>query len=280
MPGVVATPGGLGGATNREGTMDGRGPIDAVVFDLDGVVTRTAGAHRAAWRTLFDGFLRGRAGREGTAFEPFTDADYRTHVDGRPRPDGVRTFLAARGIELPEGSDDDPPGADTVTGLGRRKNELFGAAIRDAGVEVDAGAVRFVGELRGAGIPVGVASSSRNARLVLETAGLADLFEARVDGEVSARLGLAGKPAPDIFLACLHELGVDDPARAVVLEDAVAGVEAGRAGGFGLVIGVDRGDSAAALREHGADWVIQDFAEVTLDRVARRLRERSGAGAP
>lgn len=247
--------------------MSGAAPrLAAAVFDLDGVVTRTGRIHLTAWKRLFDEYLRSRETRFGDPFRPFTDAEYRTHVDGRPRYDGVRTFLTSRGIALEEGTPDDPPDRETVAGLGNRKNRLFGELLDEAGAEVDEEAVRFIRELREGGVQVGVASSSRNTARVLEAAGLGELFQARVDGVVSARLGLPGKPAPDIFLECLARLGVDDPARALMVEDAVAGVRAGRSGGFGLVLGVDRGENAVPLRNAGADWIIRDFREVSVER--------------
>ena len=253
---------------------------EAAVFDLDGVITLTARVHAAAWKELFDGYLRERARRRGEPFRPFdAEGDYRAHVDGRPRYDGVRAFLASRGIALPEGAPDDPPEAETVAGLGNRKNAIFLAALRRMGAEVDGEAVRFVRALRERGVRVGVASSSRNCREILERAGLADLFQARVDGVESARLGLRGKPRPDIFLRCLELLGGRDPARAMVVEDAVSGVEAGRAGGFGLVLGIDRGGSGAALRGHGADHVVRGFGEVSPEWVEAWFARR-GAGGP
>lgn len=250
---------------------------DAAVFDLDGVVTFTVRLHREAWTQLFDEFLRSRAEATGEPFRPFTAADYRAFVDGRPRLDGIRTFLASRGIALPEGMPGDPPDAHTVAGLGHRKNRIFRDLLEERGVEVDDDAVRFIRELRDRGVRVGVASSSKNTALILERAGLADLFEARVDGLVSEELRLPGKPAPDIFLVCLERLGARDPARAIVAEDALSGVEAGRAGGFGLVLGVDRGGQAIALRERGADWVVRSFRELSPDDVERyfeNLRHR------
>lgn len=249
----------------------------AAVFDLDGVVTFTARVHFAAWKELFDEFLRERSRETGEPLHPFTEADYRDHVDGLPRHDGVRGFLASRGITLPEGGPSDAPQARTVSGLAERKNEVFQAQIRSIGVDIDEEAVRLIQELRSRGIVVGVASSSRNTPLILETAGLDDLFDARVDGSVAERLRLAGKPEPDIFLACLDLLGGHDPARALVVEDAVAGVEAGRAGGFGLVLGVDRGGRAIALREHGADWVVRGFADVTYERLDTYFHNREHA---
>jgi alpha,alpha-trehalase len=259
--------------TTRGTTRTGGPPPQAVVFDLDGVVTFTARRHLAAWKDTFDAFLEARAARTGERPTPFTDDDYRAHVDGRPRFDGVRAFLAARDIELPEGGLGDPADRETVHGLGNRKNELFRERVRRDGVEVDPEAVRFAEALRDAGIRVGVASSSRNTELVLEAAGLTDLFEARVDGVVSERLGLRGKPAPDIFVACLERLGDADPSASVIIEDALVGVEAGRAGGFGLVLGVDRGGRAIPLREHGADWVVPGFGGVGVARVRAWFRE-------
>jgi alpha,alpha-trehalase len=242
-------------------------PPDAVVFDLDGVVTFTARLHFAAWKDMFDAFLEARADREGVPFQPFTEAEYRAHVDGRPRYDGVRTFLASREIVLPEGELDDPPERETVRGLGYRKNEIFRQRVLCDGVEVDPEAIRLAKELRASGVHVGVASSSRNTALVLESAGLDGLFDARVDGVVSKRLRLRGKPAPDIFRACLDIMDCPDPTSAVVVEDALAGVEAGRAGDFGLVLGVDRVGRAIKLREHGADWVVRGFEGVGVDHL-------------
>jgi alpha,alpha-trehalase len=254
---------------------DSPGP-DAAVFDLDGVVTFTARVHAAAWKTLFDEYLRARQQRHGEPFRPFdADADYRAYVDGKPRYDGVQSFLEARGIAIPWGMPSDPPDRETVCGLGNRKNALFNANIQELGVAVDEHAVRFLRELRQRGIRVGLASSSKNALPILERAGLAGLFEAVVDGLVSERLGLQGKPRPDIFLTCLEILGRIPARRALVVEDAIAGVEAGRLGGFGLVLGVDRHGEAASLLAHGADWVIRDFREITADQVAEYFRARA-----
>ncbi|HLU68527.1 MAG TPA: trehalose-phosphatase [Kofleriaceae bacterium] len=255
--------------------------LEAAVFDLDGVVTLTAHVHRAAWKEMFDQFLAARPRAAGEDHRPFTEADYLAHVDGRPRSDGVRAFLASRGITLPEGAPDDPPGAETVQGLARRKDERFLALVERSGVEVDHGAVRFARDLRAAGVRVGLASSSRNAGLLLRRAGLASLFEARVDGVVSADLRLRGKPAPDIFAECARRLGVTDLARALVIEDASSGVAAARAGGFGLVIGVDRGGNWLRLREAGADWIVRGGDELTVAGaqalVAGRERARPNA---
>jgi len=218
--------------------------------------------HAAAWKQMFDAFLRERAERTGERFVPFDPvADYDEYVDGKPRHDGVRSFLASRGIELPEGEPSDPPNATTIHGLGNRKNDLVLALIERQGVEPYEGSVRFVRAARDAGLRRAVVSSSANCRQVLEAAGIADLFEVRVDGIVAERERLEGKPAPDTFLAAARALDVE-PAAAAVFEDALAGVAAGRAGGFGFVVGVDRVGQAEALREHGADVVVSDLAEL------------------
>ncbi len=240
--------------------------IRACLFDLDGVLTKTATVHAAAWKEMFDGFLRERAKHDGTDFVPFDAArDYDEYVDGKQRADGVRSFLASRGIELPEGTPDDPPEAETVAGLGNRKNVLVLEMIHTRGVEAYAGSVDFVRAVRAAGLRRAVVSSSANCREVLEAAGIADLFELRVDGIVAAREHLRGKPAPDTFLAGARKLGVE-PAEAAVFEDALAGVAAGAAGKFGIVVGVDRTGQADALREHGADIVVSDLAELLQQR--------------
>lgn len=250
---------------------------EAAVFDLDGVVTFTAKVHAAAWKELFDSYMRQRAQRSGETFRAFdADRDYREYVDGKPRYDGVRSFLASRGIRLPEGTPSDPPDAETICGLGNRKNELFVEKTRELGVDVDHEAVRFIRELRNSGVRVGLASSSKNAAPILDRVGLQDLFEARVDGTVSEKLSLRGKPEPDIFITCLDMLlGSRDAARSMVVEDAISGVEAGRKGGFGLVLGVDRHNEADSLRDHGADWVIADFKEVNAQNVADYFRARA-----
>jgi beta-phosphoglucomutase family hydrolase len=232
--------------------------VTACLFDLDGVLTRTATLHAAAWKSMFDEFLR----RRGGPFVPF-DAhdDYDNHVDGKERNDGVRSFLAARGIELAEGAADDPPELDTVRGLGNRKNALVLELIRRRGVEPYPDAVRLLGAVRAAGVPSAVVSSSTNCRDVLAAAGLAGFFDARVDAVVAAAERLAGKPAPDMFVAAARRLGVA-PASAAVFEDALVGVEAGRAGGFSPVVGVDRVGQADALRAHGADIVVRRLDEL------------------
>ncbi|GEC08803.1 hydrolase [Streptomyces spinoverrucosus] len=236
--------------------------IRACLFDLDGVLTQTAKVHAAAWKETFDAFLRQRAEREGATFVPFDAVkDYDDYVDGRPRQDGVRTFLASRGIELPEGSPDDGPDRETVHGVGNRKNELVLRMIREHGVEAYEGSVAFVRAAREAGLRRAVVSSSANCRDVLIAAGIEDLFEGRVDGITTREQGLRGKPAPDTYLAGARLLDVD-PGAAAVFEDALAGVEAGRAGHFGVVVGVDRVGQAAELRRHGADLVVTDLAQL------------------
>jgi len=232
--------------------------IKAVLFDLDGVLTGTADLHRAAWKATFDEFLRQR---DGDAFVPFTDRDYADFVDGRPRADGVRTFLASRGIRLPEGSPDDPPSAETVNGIGNRKNELVQKLIAEKGVAPYPGSMRYLHAVREAGLPIGVVTSSANGAAVLAAAKLTPLIQALIDGNVLAKEGLRGKPAPDSFLAGARAVDVS-PAQAAVFEDALAGVQAGRAGNFGYVVGVNRANQADALREHGADIVVDDLAEL------------------
>jgi beta-phosphoglucomutase family hydrolase len=236
--------------------------VRACLFDLDGVLTQTAKVHAAAWKEMFDAFLRERAAKAGEPFRPFDPvADYDEYVDGKPRYDGVRSFLAARSIELPEGEESDPPGVETVTGLGNRKNELVLRLIREQGVEAYEGSVRYVRAAREAGLHRAVVSSSSNCRELLAAAGIEDLFEERIDGLVAERDHLKGKPAPDTFLAGARALGVA-PRQAAVFEDALAGVAAGRAGGFACVVGVDRVGQADELREHGADLVVSDLAEL------------------
>lgn len=227
----------------------------AALFDLDGVLTPTAVVHMTAWSEMFNQFLDSAGDQE-----PYTEADYFAYVDGRPRYDGVETFLASRSIELPWGETSDPATAATVCGLGNRKNDLFLEVLERDGVEPYAGSVAFLDSLPDT-VQVAVVSSSRNARPVLTAAGLIDRFPVIVDGTVAAAEGLAGKPAPDTFRFAAEQLGVAVE-HAVVYEDAVSGVEAGAAGGFGLVIGVDRGAGGEALRTSGADLVVQDLQEL------------------
>jgi beta-phosphoglucomutase family hydrolase len=239
--------------------------IRACLFDLDGVLTQTAKVHAAAWKEMFDAFLRDRAEKTGEQFVPFDPVhDYDKYVDGLPRYDGVRSFLASRGIELPDGEPDDRPGAETIIGLGNLKNEIVLRLIREQGVQPYEGSVRYVKAARAAGLRCAVVSSSANCRDVLEAAGIADLFETRVDGVVLEREHLKGNPAPDTILFAARALGMDAK-QASVFEDALAGVAAGRAGGFGFVVGVDRVGQAEALLEHGADIAVRDLAEL-LDR--------------
>jgi beta-phosphoglucomutase family hydrolase len=236
--------------------------IEACLFDVDGVLTRTAALHAGAWKEMFDAFLADRPATGGEDHRPFAlPGDYATHVDARLRPDGVRAFLASRGIVLPEGSPDDPAEADTVHGLGARKNRLVRAIIASGAVEAFPGSVRYVEAVREAGLRRAVVSSSRNCAAVLAAAGIDDLFEVRVDGVSAAERGLPGKPAPDIFLAAAADLGVD-PARCAVFEDAVAGVRAGCDGGFGWVVGVDREEHADVLAASGADVVVDDLSDL------------------
>ncbi|GIJ65760.1 hydrolase [Virgisporangium ochraceum] len=242
--------------------------VKACLFDLDGVLTHTAAVHNAAWRATFDEFLKDRSDETGEPFVPFdTEADYNRYVDGRPRADGVRTFLASRGITLPEGTPEDPPGADTVNGLGNKKNELLLKTIREQGVDVFEGSVSYLRAAEAAGLRRAVVSASANARDVLRTTGLDRYIEHIVDGIVARQEGLRGKPEPDTFLAAARHLGVA-PSEAVVFEDALAGVAAGRAGDFGYVVGVDRVGQAAELSEQGADIVVRDLSEL-LDEDAK-----------
>ncbi len=236
--------------------------FDAVLFDLDGVLTATAKVHARCWKKMFDEFLAPRAGPGKEAFRPFDAGDdYKLYVDGKPRYDGVRSFLESRGIRIPEGTANDPPNRETVCGLGNRKNDLINEVLRVDGVDVYAGSVRLVRWLLEHKIRTAVVSSSRNCAAILDAAGIADLFELRIDGVVGADHHLAGKPAPDTYLEAARRLGVA-PARSVVVEDAISGVQAGRAGNFGLVIGVDRTGDAESLRSNGADLVVSDLAEL------------------
>jgi beta-phosphoglucomutase family hydrolase len=233
--------------------------VTACLFDMDGVVTQTAVVHAAAWKEMFDEFLRQHAGETGTAFVPFdAHAEYDAYVDGKPRLDGTRSFLESRGIELPEGTPGDPPGTPTVYGLSNRKNDLVLAKLAAGGVKVYQGSVTYIHAVRQAGIRTAIVSSSANTKQILDSADLAGLFDARMDGLIAEQRGLRGKPKPDTFLAAAEELGAP-PDHAAVFEDALAGVEAGRAGHFALVVGVDRVGQAGELRKHGADIVVPDL---------------------
>jgi HAD superfamily hydrolase (TIGR01509 family) len=240
---------------------------EAMVFDLDGVITFTARVHAAAWKQLFDEFLKQRSAHIHEPFREFTESDYLNYVDGKPRYDGVASFLASRGISLPYGSPSDPATAQTVCGLGNRKDNLFNQRVQADGVDVDLEAVRFIHELRDRGVLIGMASSSRNAVPIVERVGIRDLFNEIVDGIVSERLHLRGKPEPDIFLQCLLQLTHNPaPRKAGIAEDAISGVMAGQRGHFALVLGVDRNHSGD-LSKNGANWVINDFRQIHADQV-------------
>jgi beta-phosphoglucomutase family hydrolase len=232
--------------------------IQGCLFDLDGVLTRTAEVHRAAWAEVFNALL---AELGPSPVQPFTESDYLKYVDGKPRRDGVRDFLASRAIHLPEGEPDDPPTANTIVGVGNRKNELLLRRLQSDGVKVYEGSRKYLEAVTEAGLKTAVVTASANSKAVLDAANLSGMFDVVVDGNVAAKRQLAGKPAPDTFLAAAEELGLE-AAEATVFEDALAGVEAGKAGRFGFVVGVDRANQAAALKEHGASIVVQDLAEL------------------
>jgi beta-phosphoglucomutase family hydrolase len=239
-----------------------RDKYDAVLFDLDGVITDTANLHAACWKQMFDEYLQKRAMQRGEGFRPFDlTTDYRLYVDGKPRFDGVRDFLTSRGIQLPEGSPDDPPEMETVSGLGNRKNDLVNEVIEDVGVEPYEGSVKLIHQLCDHGFKIAVVTSSQNCAVVLKAVNLDAFFKVLVDGNMIQEKQLAGKPAPDTFLIAAKLLGVE-PARAVVIEDAISGVEAGFKGNFGLVIGVARKGNAEELLRHGAHLVVSDLGEL------------------
>jgi beta-phosphoglucomutase family hydrolase len=244
--------------------------VAACLFDMDGVVTKTAIVHAAAWKQMFDDFLRERAKSDGTEFVPFdSDHDYGAYVDGKPRLDGTKSFLESRGIELPEGSPDDKPGTPTLNGLSNRKNDLVLVKIKEDGIQVYDGTITYIKAVRDAGLATAVVSSSANTKQVLDVAKIADLFDVRVDAQFAKEHNLHGKPAPDTFLAAAKALKVP-AAHAVVFEDALAGVEAGHAGHFALVVGVDRVGQAEALHEHGADVVVENVADLLKQDGAAR----------
>lgn len=236
--------------------------VTACLFDMDGVVTKTSVVHDAAWKEMFDDFLREWASQHGTEFVPFDAVrDYEEYVDGKPRLEGIKSFLASRSIELPLGEESDPPGTPTVYGLGNAKNALFVKVLERDGVEVYEGSHRYITAVRAAGLRTAIVSSSANTVAVLEAGEITDLFDTRVDAQVAHERGLRGKPAPDTFLEAARMLGVE-ASQGAVFEDALAGVAAGHDGRFGCVVGVDRLGQAQALRQHGADIVVQDLAEL------------------
>jgi len=248
--------------------------FDVVIFDLDGVVTKTALVHSAAWKKVIDGYLKEREKKYQEPFEEFTRTnDYLSYVDGKPRYKGVASFLESRGIDIPFGDPKDPPEKETVCGLGNMKNRAFNQILKENGAEVYASTVAFIHALKNAGIRIGVASSSKNCAAVLEATGLLDLFETRVDGIVSAELNLHGKPEPDIFTTACDNLGGTND-RTVVVEDAVSGVQAGAKGNFGLVLGIAREGNERELKLNGADIVVTDIQEIDIDRIERWFQER------
>jgi beta-phosphoglucomutase family hydrolase len=246
--------------------------FDAVVFDLDGVITKTAKTHAAAWKKMFDEYLKEREKEHNEPFKEFTQKDYLEYVDGKPRYKGVDSFLKSRGIELPWGNPDDEAGKETVCGLGNKKNDAFREVLKKDGAEVYPSTVELLKELKAAGVKLGVASSSKNCKAVLEVTALEKYFETRVDGVVSAKLGLNGKPEPDIFTTACEKMGIS-PENSIIVEDAVSGVQAGAKGNFGLTLGVAREGNSEELRKNGADVVVEDLEEVNglegLDKIFR-----------
>jgi beta-phosphoglucomutase family hydrolase len=245
--------------------------FDAIIFDMDGVITKTAVVHSLAWKKMFDEYLHYREKEYNEPFREFTHADdYLSFVDGRPRYKGVETFLKSRGINIPFGEPADEPGKETVCGLGNRKNEVFNKVLEEEGVGVYGSTIRLIKELLERGVKVGVATSSQNCEFILKRAGIKNLFGTHVDGVVSAKLGLKGKPEPDIFTTASDNLGVEYH-RAIVVEDAVSGVQAGAKGHFGLVIGVAREKNAHELKSHGADVVVEDLSEISVDDINKLI---------
>jgi len=253
--------------------------VTACLFDMDGVVTKTAVVHAAAWKQMFDEFLRVWSARNGQEFVPFDSVrDYDEYVDGKPRLEGTESFLESRGIKLPEGSPSDPPGTATVQGLSNRKNELVLEVLKRDGVEVYPGSRQYLDAVRKAGLKTAIVSSSANTEAVLKAGGVSDLFDVRIDAKVATERGLHGKPAPDTYLEAARMLGVK-PANAAVFEDALVGVAAGRAGKFGFVVGVDRVGQADELRKHGADVVVKDLSDLLLpERAGRVSKCQCGVG--
>ncbi len=242
--------------------------FQSVIFDLDGVITKTAIIHFKAWKAVFDEYLRLREERDKQPFREFTQQDYLNYVDGKPRYDGVKSFLESRGIKIPYGTPEDPPERETICGIGNRKNRKFLEILEKEGVEVYESTIELIRQLRENGVKIGVASSSKNCKHILEVAGIEKLFETRVDGLVSQKLGLKGKPEPDIFVVASYNLG-SSPANSVVVEDATSGVSAGRNGGFGLVLGVARKNNHKDLFENGADIVVSDLSEISMEWMER-----------
>jgi beta-phosphoglucomutase family hydrolase len=240
--------------------------FDAVIFDMDGIVTRTSKTHAEAWKTMFDNYLRDLTEKRGISYCPFSiEKDYRASVDGKPRYKGVQSFLESRRLDIPPwGYPDDPPGHETICGLGNRKNELFQELLKKGGIEVYASTVQLIHELKSRNFKTAIVTSSKNCEAILKAGKIGKLFDTKVDGLDSERLKLAGKPNPDIFICAAQKLRVD-PARAVVIEDAVAGVLAGKRGHFGLVIGVDRDAQKEALLKNGADLTVHDLSEISLE---------------
>lgn len=248
--------------------------FDAVIFDLDGVVTRTALVHGKAWKLTFEEYLHVREKRDGEAFREFShEHDYLPYVDGKPRYKGVQSFLESRGIHIPFGDPSDPAGKETVCGIGNKKNLMFRDVLAKQGAEIYPSTIEFIKVLKKSGVRVGVASSSKNCQLILKTAHFEKMFETRVDGEVSAQLGLKGKPEGDIFVTAARNLGAD-PGKAIVVEDATSGVEAGRNGGFGLVLGIARQHNETQLLENGADIVVQDMADIDIETIERWFQRK------
>ncbi len=263
------------GFSRKDGT--GRLYFKAAIFDMDGVVTNTAAVHSAAWKEMFDAYLRSWAAIQGKPFAEFTlDGDYLAYVDGRPRYNGVERFLKSRGIELPRGNPDDPPGIETVCGLGNRKNVIFKQILERDGVRTFESTVLLMREMIQRGIKIGLATSSFNSGVVLGKTGTTELFETVVDGVVSAKRGLKGKPEPDIFSATAGNLGVPN-AEAIVIEDAISGVQAGAKGGFALVVGIAREGDGHELRRNGADVVVRDLSETSLEAINRLVQEKRAA---
>jgi len=243
--------------------------FDTVIFDLDGVITRTALVHASAWKAVFDEYLRLREKRDGEPFREFThEADYLPYVDGKPRYQGVKSFLESRGVNIPYGDPSDASDKESVCGIGNRKNDMFREVLKKQGAEIFQSSVDFILSLKQAGIKVGVASSSKNCKYILESAGIEDLFATRVDGVVSAELGLKGKPEGDIFVTAARNLG-GVPPKTVVVEDATSGVQAGRNGGFGFVLGIARENNETELMENGADIVVHDLADIDIEQIEK-----------